>query len=77
MMSVSEIVGAVGRGSLRDKLGVGDAAISNAISRGVFPARWWGVLKAECDTIGIECPLEAFSFAICVSPSPDEGSTDD
>lgn len=62
MASVSEIVAAVGRANLREKLGVSDTAISNALSRKVFPPKWYRLLKSECEAINVDCPMDLFSF---------------
>ena len=62
MMAIPDIVAAIGRAKLRDTLGVSDAAISNAIARRAFPPKWFLLIKAQCDTLGIECPTVLFSF---------------
>lgn len=62
MTIASDIVAAVGRKNLRDRLSVGDTAITNALTRGCFPARWYLVVKAECDSLGLECPESLFGF---------------
>lgn len=68
MTSVSEIVGAVGRANLRNKLGVADTAISNALTRRVFPPKWYRLVKSECEIIGVKCPLDLFSFTTEAKP---------
>jgi hypothetical protein len=62
MTCISDIVSAVGRAGLRKKLDVSDTAISNALSRGLFPAKWYRIIHGECEAIGIDCPMAMFSF---------------
>ena len=63
MTTVFEIVDAVGRANLRDKLGVSDTAISNALSRKRFPSKWYRLVNSECLSLGVECPMDLFSFS--------------
>ena len=37
-------------------------AVSRARKKGAFPSGWYIALKAECDRLGIECPVELFDF---------------
>ena len=62
--SVKSICDAIGRKKLADALAVGMSAISNACSENVFPARYYAVVKAECDVAGVACPLSLFSFVM-------------
>ena len=61
-MDVKQAVSEIGRARLREALEVSDAAIGNAISRGVFPAGWLLVVQdlgAEC---GIDVPASLFNL---------------
>ena len=40
----------------------GKKAIQQACWKRTFPARWYLVLKEECDKRGIDCPEELFNF---------------
>jgi hypothetical protein len=63
MADVEKICDTVGRNVIAKHLGVGGTAISNALDKGVFPARWFVVMAALCKDAGVDCPFEAFSFA--------------
>jgi hypothetical protein len=63
MTCTSDILAAVGRANLRKKLGVSDTAISNALSNGIFPAKWYLIVSSECTAINLDCPLALFSFS--------------
>ncbi|NNV47298.1 hypothetical protein GTF97_07910 [Roseobacter sp. HKCCD8767] len=52
----------LGRHILIESLGVSKAALSNALTAGVFPSRWFSVVKRECEKRDIPCPDAAFSF---------------
>ena len=71
MITVEQIVAAVGRKKLRDGLGVSDTAISNASARKAFPAKWYVVTREMCELHGVECPVGLFSFIQTPSPSLD------
>ncbi|WP_146589936.1 hypothetical protein [Puniceibacterium confluentis] len=62
MTVASDIVSTVGRKNLRTALAVGDTAITNALARGSFPARWYLVVQSECAKHGMECPSSLFGF---------------
>jgi len=70
MMTVIEIVEVIGRAHLASRLDVGRAAISNAISDEIFPAKWYRIVKSECDQAEISCPLSCFNFAWIKLPAP-------
>ena len=59
---VQKICDEVGRKRIAEKLGLGKAAIGNAVRDGVFPPSWYMEVKQLCDVDGIDCPLEAFNF---------------
>lgn len=62
MKTVQDIVLELDRAMLRDELQVGDTAISNAVSRNVFPAKWFDVVEKMCASKEIECPRSLFAF---------------
>ncbi len=62
MTNTSEVCDKLGRKRIADSLGVGVTTISNAAVSGVFPAKWYAVVKNLCRTEGIECPDELFNF---------------
>ncbi|MFC4731761.1 hypothetical protein [Salipiger abyssi] len=62
MMTVSDICDALGRKKMESRLGVSKAAISNAVSDGVFPSAWYEVISDMCREHRIECPTPIFNF---------------
>lgn len=62
MNTVPQIVDRLGRQEIIDRLGVRTSSVTDAISDGVFPARWYGELKEMADEQGIELPLELFNW---------------
>lgn len=62
MTNTSEVCDKIGRKRMADSLGVGVTTISNAAVAGIFPARWYAVVKGFCLSDGIECPDELFNF---------------
>lgn len=62
MTTVLEICDAVSRIVLVERLGVGRAAISNAVSANKMPAAWYFVVNSLCEEIEHECPSSLFSF---------------
>lgn len=64
MCTIPDICDAIGRKTLGQRLGVGRAAIANAVAEGKFPARWFKVVTDLCAEKGIDCPDELFNFAI-------------
>jgi len=43
-------------------LGLCPSSIRAARQKRAFPASWFKIIKAECDRLGIECPMSLFSF---------------
>lgn len=68
MKTVADICDALGRKNMEVRLGVSKAAISNAVSDGVFPAAWYAVISEMCVASEIECPLPNFSFRRAADP---------
>ncbi len=71
MTNVADIVEALGRPLLIERLGVVRQAISNAIGDNRFPAKWYAVIHDLCVERGIECPRELFAF---VTPASQESA---
>ena len=68
MPNIKDICDAIGRKTLREKLRLeSKSSISNAIAAQKFPSDWYRVVKAECESVGLECPMSMFNFK---SPSP-------
>jgi len=62
MAKVDQIIKTVGRAYLREAFCVTDTAISNASARKSFPAKWYRLVKFECDRLECECPMDLFNF---------------
>jgi len=63
MTSAEDVIEVLGRKQIREFLGVGNTAISNALCReGKFPASWYGPIRQLCDEAGVDCPLSAFNW---------------
>lgn len=69
MKPIDKILSGVDRSTLRQRLGVGDTAISNAIAAGRFSSSWYEEVKALCDEAKIDCPLAAFKMRRAGSPA--------
>ena len=61
--SVSAICDVIGRKRIADVIGVRVTSVSNAVSCGQFPARWFDAIEKLCADAGIACPRHLFSFA--------------
>lgn len=61
--SVSSICDALGRKKIADVIGVRLTSVSNAVSCGQFPARWFDAIEKLCADADIACPRHLFSFA--------------
>ena len=72
MMTTKDIIQAVGKDFIVRECGVSIYSIRAAIREKVFPASWYAALKAECDRLGLACPMELFSFK-----QPDPSVSDD
>jgi hypothetical protein len=53
----------IGRKAIADRVGVKLAAVSNASTEGMFPAKWFAAIKSMCGEAGIDCPESLFRFA--------------
>ena len=70
-MEVSSIIQEVGVERIQAICSVSRHSIRAAKRDSIFPASWYGVLKPECDRLGIDCPMSLFSFK-----QPPEGPSD-
>ena len=66
MTTAKAIISRIGHAKLSQLLGVGETAIYNSATAGSFPAKWFWVIRSECDHLEIDCPERLFNF---VSPS--------
>ena len=62
MSSVEKITKTIGLKNLSSALGVSETAVHNARAEGMFPARWFEVVKAEAERHGISAPESLFKF---------------
>ena len=58
MKTAAEIIEAIGRDRIKQRLGVKDRVVRHYIATGVLPALWYADI---CDLIGGEVPRECFS----------------
>ena len=56
------ICDAIGRKVVAARMGVTKTAVSNVVTDGVFPARWYEEMKLLCQESGVECPDRLFNF---------------
>ncbi len=69
--SVSSICDTIGRRRIALALRVTLTSVSNHVTAGLFPARWFDVIEGLCLARGLECPRTLFSFV-----RPDEELSD-
>ena len=62
MMTAHELANAIGRKKIAQAVGVGPTAVSNAVTRGWFPATWFLAVCDLAEAIGVECPPELFKM---------------
>jgi len=62
METIKQTVDSIGRHVLAHELGCGLTAISNAITRGGFPASWHPVVKSLAEKKGIEVSDDLFNW---------------
>ena len=55
------IIDAIGAPRL-ESLGFNERLIRHVRSTGKFAAGWYKTIRAECDAIGADCPLDAFNW---------------
>lgn len=72
--TVDQICDAIGRRQIADAIGVRLTSVSNAVTDGQFPARWYDVVEGLCAAKGLDCPRRLFSF---VRPEPCETLSDE
>ncbi|WCR04791.1 hypothetical protein [Paracoccus saliphilus] len=61
-ITTAQVCDAIGRSTIARSLGVKVTAVSNAVTDGKFPARWFLVINKFCEGDGIPCPDRLFSF---------------
>lgn len=61
-ITTAEICDALGRSTIAAQLNVRVTAVSNAVTDGKFPARWFLVMSKLCEDRGLLCPKELFTF---------------
>lgn len=62
MMNVTQIADLIGRKEIAEMVNVGPTAVSNAISRGAFPASWYLGIDTLCALRGVKCQTEWFAM---------------
>lgn len=62
LTSTADICDIIGRATIAAKLNVRVTAVSNAVTDGRFPARWFLVITKLCEENGLNCPEELFTF---------------
>jgi hypothetical protein len=62
MMTVNKIIELVGANYIEASCDVSVYALRSAKREKTFPSSWYGLIKAECDRLGIDCPMDLFSF---------------
>ncbi|XQZ50238.1 hypothetical protein E2977_14615 [Paracoccus yeei] len=60
--SVGTVCDALGRRRVAHAVGVRLTSVSNAVTAGIFPARWFDVIDGLCRAEGIPCPRSLFAF---------------
>lgn len=64
MNNIRHIVNVIGRASLCEELDCGSTAITNAITRGAFPAGWYPVIRKLSEKAGIDLPDNLFNWRL-------------
>lgn len=67
--SVASICDALGRRAIADAVGVRLTQVSNSVTAGQFPARWFDVIDRMCAGAGLSCPRHLFSFVAIEVPA--------
>lgn len=62
MKNAAEVADFLGRVPIARAVGVGETAVSNAVSQGKFPARWYLAVRNLLNERGEECPDHLFRF---------------
>lgn len=68
MIKAPKFADAIGRKKMAESLGVGLTAVSNAVSRGKFPASWFTVCETLAEIEGVECPPALFGHKVPHTP---------
>lgn len=76
-MDIRELLSKIDVAAFMRRLNAVPPALSNAKAAGRFPAAWYAVVKHECDLVGIECPLELFTFRGMDKPRNKKGDEND
>lgn len=71
MNTIDEIIETIGVPELAAAVGSAKTAVYNARKSGAFPARWYQIVDAMCQSRGLECPMDLFNF---VRPAGDESA---
>lgn len=61
MMNVLDLFDALGRDTVRERLGVSPSQLSNAVSGNSMPSSWYVCIRSMCDEVGIDCPDGLFT----------------
>lgn len=73
--AVARIIETIGSEEIAAHLRRTKFSVIAAKRDGLFPASWYGPLKALCDTSGLECPQSAFRWVNAdnnlVAPQPE------
>ncbi len=62
MANLSELVDALDRNVLCERLGITKAAISNVVTDGKFPPGWFQIIMARAHEKGLEVPHDLFKW---------------
>ena len=57
-----EITSAIGQDVVMSALGVSHHSITNARTKGRFPASWFFIMNDLCSGAGIDCPMSVFNW---------------
>lgn len=61
-MEAQTIIKALGRSEVAAALGVAEKTVIDHVSRGVFPAAWFAVIRGMSEKAGVPCDERLFSF---------------
>ena len=64
MMTVHEVLKAIGRQNLAREINLTPAAISNAASSGIFPATWFPTVRRLGTEAGVDVPESLFNWRV-------------
>ena len=69
MSKATDIIDALGRPAIKERLNVGMTTISAAYVDGILPSAWFNVIEKMANEKGIDCPRDAFRFKPTAEPS--------